>query len=127
MATTLSIVCVLMVDLFLLTTAHLQEKLPRSTTITLARERTLILCLYSPYQSLMNGGGGSCTVVMNQRKQKGCAVLHVYVYMYLLSLLESSYCGLIFLPGQFQWASNACTSHATIAHPWQYHTTSEKC
>ena len=59
-ATTLSMVMVLTMDWSRSTTAHLQEKLPRSTTMTWAGESIFARCLNRPYQSLMNGGGAVC-------------------------------------------------------------------
>jgi len=61
MATTDSVQLVLMVPLMRWRAAHLQEKLPRSSTTTFFGWARATRCLYSPYQSLMNGPG-SCYV-----------------------------------------------------------------
>ena len=60
MATTDSVQLVLMVQLLRWMAAHLQEKLPRSSTTTFFGWAKATRCLYRPYQSLMNGPGSCC-------------------------------------------------------------------
>ena len=63
MATTDSVQLVLIVQLLRWMAAHLQEKLPRSSTTTFFGWAKATRCLYRPYQSLMNGPGSCCVRV----------------------------------------------------------------